>query len=77
MRTRILVIAGLAFVLGGLVALLALPGARQKIVPGSLTVGQALVGDAVIAELVRDVRRGVGGGGGVASSCPPLPSGSP
>lgn len=44
MRARLLVIAGLAFLLGGLVALLAVPGAREMFLPRVSSVGQALVG---------------------------------
>jgi cytochrome oxidase Cu insertion factor (SCO1/SenC/PrrC family) len=44
MRYRLIVIAALAFVLGGLIALLALPDARKRLIPTSLSVGQALVG---------------------------------
>lgn len=44
MRVRVIVIAVLAFVLGGLVALLALPGARERLLPQTISVGQALVG---------------------------------
>lgn len=44
MRVRLLVIAALAFVLGGLVALLALPSAREKFLPSQVSIGQALVG---------------------------------
>jgi cytochrome oxidase Cu insertion factor (SCO1/SenC/PrrC family) len=44
MRTRIIVMAALAFVLGGLAALIAVPGARDLVIPKQLSVGQALVG---------------------------------
>jgi protein SCO1/2 len=44
MRARLAVIAALAFVLGGLMALLALPAAREKLLPSQISVGQALVG---------------------------------
>lgn len=44
MRFRLVVIAGLAFVLGGLAALLALPSARERLLPSTASVGQALVG---------------------------------
>lgn len=44
MRTRLLIIAGLAFVLGGLAALILVPGARERFLPRELSVGQALVG---------------------------------
>jgi cytochrome oxidase Cu insertion factor (SCO1/SenC/PrrC family) len=44
MRSRLVIIAALAFVLGGLVALLALPSAREHLLPKNITVGQALVG---------------------------------
>lgn len=44
MRARLVIIAALAFVLGGLVALLALPGARERLLPSATSVGQALVG---------------------------------
>ncbi|MDX2157758.1 MAG: SCO family protein [Hyphomicrobiaceae bacterium] len=47
MRLRLPVIAGLAFLLGGLIALLAIPAARERllgVVPQPLSVGQALVG---------------------------------
>jgi protein SCO1/2 len=44
MRVRLVIIAALAFVLGGLVALLAVPGARDRLLPKGLSVGQALVG---------------------------------
>ncbi|MBS0240888.1 MAG: SCO family protein [Proteobacteria bacterium] len=42
--SRIAISAALAFVIGGLAALLALPSAREKLFPSSLSVGQALVG---------------------------------
>ena len=44
MRSRLIVIAALAFVLGGLVAVVALPGLRERFAPSNLSVGQALVG---------------------------------
>ena len=44
MRSRLVIIAALAFVLGGLVAMLALPSARERLLPKSISVGQALVG---------------------------------
>lgn len=44
MRVRLVIIAALAFILGGLAALLALPGARERLLPSATTVGQALVG---------------------------------
>ncbi len=44
MRARLGLIAGLAFLLGGLAALIALPGARDRLLPRSPSVGQALVG---------------------------------
>lgn len=44
MRARLVVIAALAFLLGGLVALLALPSVRDKLLPSRISVGQALVG---------------------------------
>ena len=44
MRIRLTAIAALAFALGGLIALLAIPGARKLVVPSQLSVGQALVG---------------------------------
>ncbi|MGE0765799.1 MAG: SCO family protein [Hyphomicrobiaceae bacterium] len=44
MRARLIIVAALAFVLGGLVALLALPGARDRLLPNATSVGQALVG---------------------------------
>ncbi len=44
MRPRLIVIAVLAFVIGGLVALLALPAARERLLPSSVSVGKALVG---------------------------------
>lgn len=46
MRARLLVIASLAFILGGLVALLALPDVRERLLPKTRSVGQALVGGA-------------------------------
>ncbi len=44
MRARLVIIAGLAFALSGLAALLALPGARERLLPRPAAVGQALVG---------------------------------
>ena len=44
MRPRLVIIAVLAFALGGLVALLALPSAREELLAKDLSVGQALVG---------------------------------
>ncbi|MGE0698190.1 MAG: SCO family protein [Hyphomicrobiaceae bacterium] len=44
MRARLLVIAVLAFAIGGLAALLMLPRAREKLIPSATSVGQALVG---------------------------------
>ena len=44
MRARLIVIAALAFVLGGLVAIIALPSVRERLSPSNLIVGQALVG---------------------------------
>ena len=44
MRARFVAIAALAFVLGGLAALLALPSARENLLPSATSVGQALVG---------------------------------
>jgi len=44
MRARLILIAVLAFVLGGLVAVLALPGVRDRFLPNAASVGQALVG---------------------------------
>ncbi|MGD9804869.1 MAG: SCO family protein [Hyphomicrobiaceae bacterium] len=44
MRARLVIIAALAFVFGGLAALLALPGARERLLPNATSVGQALVG---------------------------------
>ncbi len=44
MRARLLVIAALAFIVGGLGALLVLPGARDRLLPDVRSVGQALVG---------------------------------
>lgn len=44
MRPRLVVIAVLAFLIGGLVALLALPAARERLLPSSVSVGKALVG---------------------------------
>ncbi len=43
-RTRLIIMAVLAFVLGGLAALVMIPGARELVVPKQLSVGQALVG---------------------------------
>jgi protein SCO1/2 len=43
-RTRLAIIAALAFVLGGLAALVLVPGARNLVIPKQLSVGQALVG---------------------------------
>jgi len=44
MRVRLLLISVLAFVLGSLVALMALPWAREHLLPNATSVGQALVG---------------------------------
>jgi protein SCO1/2 len=44
MPIRLVVIGALAFVLGGLGALLALPGARERLLPSATSIGQALVG---------------------------------
>jgi protein SCO1/2 len=44
MSVRIVVLAALAFVIGGLGALLILPSARERMLPNATTVGQALVG---------------------------------
>lgn len=44
MRARLVIIAALAFVFGGLAAILALPGARDHLLPSATSVGQALVG---------------------------------
>jgi protein SCO1/2 len=44
MRMRLVVIGVLAFALGGLVAVLAIPAVRDRIVPNNVSVGQALVG---------------------------------
>ena len=45
MRARLVVLALLAFAIGGLIALLALPAARDRLLPRTATsVGQALVG---------------------------------
>ena len=44
MPIRLVVIAVLAFALGGIGALIALPGARERLLPSATSVGQALVG---------------------------------
>ncbi len=44
MRYRLAIIAVLAFVLGGLIAVLALPDLRSKFLPNARSVGQALIG---------------------------------
>lgn len=44
MRLRLVIIATLAFALGGLAALLVLPGVRERVLPTTISVGQALVG---------------------------------
>lgn len=44
MRSRLIIVALLAFVFGGLVALLLVPGARDRLLPQTASVGQALVG---------------------------------
>lgn len=46
MRNRLMIIAALAFLLGGLLALLLVPGLRERLIPGGASVGQALVGGA-------------------------------
>jgi protein SCO1/2 len=43
-RLRLAIVAALAFTLGGLIALLAIPGAKERFLPKQISVGQALVG---------------------------------
>lgn len=44
MRIRTVIIAALAFLIGGLAALLVLPGARERLLPSQVSFGKALVG---------------------------------